>query len=117
MAKSLRDVIDKRHDDIACKQNCRENGTVFHHAPYQCRYLLEEYDELLMLKKPSTSEYPTLPQNENEADTEKIIDFALNIDTYEDMQKEVELCCRNEEDMVAHKTKLENMWVVGLYFE
>ena len=111
LAKSLRDVIDKKHDNVACKQNCKENGKVFNHAPHQCRYFSNspEYNDLLKFLKIDASAYPTLPKEENEEDSEKIVDFALKLNDLEEVQNEVKLGCRIKEDVTQQEKHVADL--------
>ena len=112
MAKLLSDVIAKRHDNLACSQNCKENGKVFNHAPHTCLYFSTndtKYDSLLKKKVIDYSKYPELPESGNEEDIEKLVNLSLKINDLEDMQAEVEFGCRGQEDLLEFNIALENM--------
>ena len=111
MGKLLSDVISKKHDNIACAQNCKENGKIFNHVPHSCSYYSTndtKYDSLLKKKVIDYSIYPELPQGENEEDIEKLVDLSLKMNEVEDMQAEVEFGCRSEDDLLEFKVALEN---------
>ena len=101
MQKALTDVIEKKHDKVACQQNCKENGKIFNHAAFQCHYYSKspKFDELLIKRALIGSDYPDASTDENEGDVEQLIALDDKLVILEELEFEVKLGCRAQEDV------------------
>ena len=106
LSKALKDVIDRKHDQVACKQNCKANGKVFNHDPLPCQYFNDDdkYIEILVKLDMADFDFPDTSLVTNEKDVVQIADFRLRIHELEKMNIEIKLGCRKVED-ISHFSK------------
>ena len=112
MSIALNNIITKQHDKEACKQNRKENGKIFNHEPHPCLYYTgcDKYNELLSKIETNDIDDPdSISQLEKEQEKEQLIEFLVKVSEYGDMDAEVQLGCRKQEDVMAMKVPLENL--------
>ena len=107
--KSLISIRDGAHDDQLCTQNCKENGQIFNHTPYQCTFQSNKISNLIQYEK---IEVDTLPKQEWPTGDEKamkVADFDFKSDLAKERERELELGLRADEDVKELVTSLEQM--------
>ena len=102
----LKDVIEKRHDANACKQNWKDNGKYFNQKPQTCTFFsgAKSYNNLLLHKKLDASKKDDL-LTVNEYN-QRIAQFRLQLAIWDDLKDEVSIGCRNPEDNRKHESQL-----------
>ena len=103
---SIRDGV---HDGQLCTQNCKENGQIFNHLPFQCTYQSQKISNLIQYKK---IEVDTLPEQEwpkGDEKAMKVADFDFKSDLAKERERELELGLRTDEDVKELVTSLEQM--------
>ena len=111
LVKTLTDVSENYHDDDTCKHNCYKNGNKFNHVPHNCTYYNNDPRIGKLLKKVQLkiSDYPSMSQDESEETTKQLLEFADLAFILEDMELELELSLRSEEDISNMKLNIEQM--------
>ena len=85
----------------------KKNGAVFNQIPYQCRYFKGSsmYEDLL--------KYQEIPNIDVSDDgtffNPNIKEFYLQLIMFEDYKEEIDLECRNKEDLIEVENSIENL--------
>ena len=107
MTKVLGDIINKRHDQEACRFNCLENGKAFNQAPHHCPYFSNNsmYENLLEHKDVKCDDDVDGKVSAG-ANNSKIAEFCLNLIILEDLKDDLIFGCRQEEDLISVKSTI-----------
>ena len=107
MTKVLNDIKERNHDSEVCFFNCKKNGAVFNQIPYQCRYFKGSsmYEDLL--------KYQEIPNIDVSDDgtffNPNIKEFYLQLIMFEEYKEEIDLECRNKEDLIKVENSIEDL--------
>ena len=124
-------ISQGNHDEILCKENCEENGALFNHIPYHCKFSLAHQEipsdqirplmtgvspttkiKALLQEKSSkivmTSTHPRLWNRSNIEDQE-LVKFDLIAAQFKAMEIEVQKGGRTMEDLKQLKIELDKM--------
>ena len=99
MTRVLKDILDKKHDKVTCRANCKQNGKIFGQNPYQCRYYSDDlkYDNLLV------HEEFNLDSTDGETTAVKtnphILKFFVQFVQWDDLNSDLEIGVRKQEDV------------------
>ena len=106
MTRVLKGILDKKHDKVNCKANCKQNGKTFGQTPYPCHYYSDDlkYDNLLVHEEfnhnSTDVESTALATNPN------ILKFFVLFVQWDDMNSDLEIGVRNQEDVLKHEQTL-----------
>ena len=106
MTRVLKDILDKKHDKDTCKANCYQNGKIFSQTPFQCKYFSNDldYDNLLVCDK---SNYDfTDGATTSVVTNPKILKLFGQFVHLEDLNSDLEIGVRKQEDVVEHEQPL-----------
>merc|ERR1712062_138611 len=102
LRKVLEEIIDKKHDIDTCKRNWKKNSNIFNHEPKTCDYYAGSpaYKDLLLYKILESSDDTDGIDSENmDAIKKNIVDFRIQLAMLEDINDEVSLGFRRQEDL------------------
>ena len=99
MTKVLDDIINKNHDDKACKANCEANGKTFNQTPYQCHYFSgsRDYNNLLELQELTDSDVLQTSMSRNTAET-NLAEYLIQLKRLENWNMDIADGVRAKED-------------------
>ena len=110
MTQILNDIKTKTHDKKACIANCTENGKIFNHVPYQCRYFTSSprYKNLLdflELKSVESSKGGKSSAIQNP----QMNDFFVQLILLEDYEVEINSGIRQQDDTISVVDSIDNL--------
>ena len=96
----MADIINKNHDNQACKANCDANGKTFNQAPYQCTYFngSPHFNNLLEYREMSDSDILEAVKSLTTRRT-NIAAFQFLLKCYEGLQADAKDGVRTQEDL------------------
>ena len=100
----LKEIIEKKHDIDTCKNNWKKNGKSFNQVPTTCPFYdgYSSYDDLLMhetLNNPDKTDGTLISEYDDEH-SKNIAEFRIQLTIMEDINDEIIIGCRNQDDQV-----------------
>ena len=108
MTKVLGDIINKRHDQEACRFNCLENGKAFNQAPHHCPYFSNDFKYANLLEH-KDGKGEDLPDAAIKSNNPKVAEYCWQLIQFEDLKDEVDIGVRNQDDLVAQQEETDNL--------
>ena len=107
MKRTLKNIVDKKHDKDVCKTNCIENGKFFNHEPHHCPYFTGSLRFSNFLEKKVIDDVDS-----PEATTNcfpNVAEYWLQMIQLDNVMHEVNLGVRNQDDLLAQQKKTEEL--------
>ena len=106
MRKVLQELIEKKHDFKTCKYNLKENGNIFNQEPTPCLFFdgARSYRNLLQKVPESINTNGMVSANDDE-NSKIFADFRNQLTIMEDINDEIFIGCRKQEDQATKGLK------------
>ena len=109
MRKVLQEIIEKKHDVKTCKYNLKENGNVFNQEPTPCLFFdgARSYRNLLQKvpERPESINTNGIVSANDDENSKMIADFRNQLTIMEDINDEILIGCRKQEDQATKGLK------------
>ena len=99
MTRVLKGILDKKHDKVTCKANCKQNGKIFGQTPYPCQYYSNDlnYDNLLVHEE--FNHDSTDGETTDVVTDPHILKFFVLFVQWDDLNSDLEIGVRKQEDV------------------
>ena len=109
VSKTLADIKEGIHDTETCRHNCKENGKIFKHTPYQCNYRGNAIKNLIQYENISVETLPPQVWDQDDAKAMKVVDFDFKSTLAKERERELAMGLRTDDDIKELVNHLENL--------